>query len=102
MAGIAGGGKAVMNAGNNWGVSEYGGQWFQVAMHEIGHVIGLGHSYDLPALTIQGGGSALTGATRVTDTLRAMGLRESLVRRPYIIEPEEGRAGHSSDSARVG
>ena len=46
-------------------------------------------------LTIQGGGSALTGATRVTDTLRAMGLRESLVRRPYIIEPEEGRAGHS-------
>lgn len=37
-------------------------------------------------LAIQGGGSAFVGARRVTDTLHAMGLHESLVRRPYIIE----------------
>ena len=37
-------------------------------------------------LAIQGGGSALAGAARVTETMQAMGLRESLVRRPYIIE----------------
>lgn len=37
-------------------------------------------------LSITGGGSADAGARRVTDTLRAMGLRESLVRRPYIID----------------
>ncbi len=44
-------------------------------------------------LAIQGGGSALRGAQRATDTLRAMGLRKSLIRRPYIIESAERRAG---------
>ncbi len=44
-------------------------------------------------LAIQGGGSALLGAERVTDTLHAMGLRQSLVRRPYIIEAAKRRAG---------
>ena len=37
-------------------------------------------------LGILGGGSPMVGAGRVTDTLRAMGLRDSLVRRPYIID----------------
>src|SRR5207237_1083797 len=62
VAGIAGGGKAVMNAGLNWGNSEYGGSWFQTAMHEIGHLLGLGHSYDLPAITSQGGGESFQGS----------------------------------------
>ncbi|MGV3606198.1 MAG: GEVED domain-containing protein [Planctomycetaceae bacterium] len=53
--GLAGGGKAVMNGNTNWGESEYGGAWFTTAMHEIGHLLGLGHAYDLPDLTIQGG-----------------------------------------------
>ncbi len=44
-------------------------------------------------LAIQGGGSALAGAARVTETLRAIGLRDSLVRRPYIIEMAVRRAG---------
>lgn len=59
-AGIAVPGSiALMNAGVNWGNSQYGDQWFQTAMHEIGHVLGLDHSYDLPPLTIQGSGETL-------------------------------------------
>ncbi|MCI0359722.1 MAG: matrixin family metalloprotease, partial [Planctomycetaceae bacterium] len=49
----AGGGIAVMDNAETWNDS-YGGNWFQVAMHEIGHLLGLGHSYDLPQITIQG------------------------------------------------
>ena len=52
-------------------------------------------SSDLAAnrvLAIQGGGSAEEGAQRATDTLRAMGLRDSLIRRPYIIDAVTRRA----------
>ncbi len=52
-------------------------------------------SSDLAAnrvLQIQGGGDGVRGAQRVTQTLRAMGLTESLVRRPYIIEDMARRA----------
>ncbi len=58
VAGISEGslfGRVIMDAAENWGNSEYGGSWFQVAMHEIGHSLGLGHAYDLPNLTIMGG-----------------------------------------------
>ena len=50
VAGLGGPGVAYMNSSLNWGESEYGGQWFQVAMHEIGHALSLEHSYDLPAI----------------------------------------------------
>ncbi len=48
-------GRVIMDAAENWGDSEYGGGWFEVAMHEIGHSMGLGHTYDLPNLTVMGG-----------------------------------------------
>jgi subtilisin-like proprotein convertase family protein len=45
---------AVMDNAENWGNSEFGGDWFQVAMHEVGKMLGLGNAYDLPSFTIMG------------------------------------------------
>ncbi|MBX7072480.1 MAG: NF038122 family metalloprotease [Pirellulales bacterium] len=54
VGGIAGGNLAVMNSAVNWGNSEPLGGWFNTAMHEIGHLLGLGHTYDLPPVTVMG------------------------------------------------
>jgi len=59
VAGLGGGGVALMDYAEDWGSSLFGGGWFQVAMHEIGHCLGYGHTYDLPPLTIMGSGEDL-------------------------------------------
>jgi beta-lactamase class A len=43
-------------------------------------------------LAIQGGGSADLGARRATETMQAMGLRDSLIRRPYIVDAVSRRS----------
>ena len=44
---------AIMDNAESWDDS-FGGSWFETGMHEIGHLLGLGHSYDLPPGTIMG------------------------------------------------
>src|SRR5690606_37556934 len=54
-SGISTGPMVIMNANLNFPAdSPYNGAWFNIAFHEIGHSLGLSHSYDLPS--IQGPG----------------------------------------------
>lgn len=52
--GIANGSLAIMNGSQVGNDSTYGSGWMGTAFHEIGHNLGLGHSYDVPS--VQGAG----------------------------------------------
>ncbi len=64
VTGIAGGGVAVMDQAEVWNDAP-GSSWFQTALHEIGHLLGLGHASDLSPVTVLAGdgfGNANPGA----------------------------------------
>jgi len=52
-AGIAGSGMAIMNGTLAWN-NGLGESFFDVALHEIGHLLGIGHSYEQPSGTVMG------------------------------------------------
>jgi len=56
VAGLGGGNIALMDKAENWGTSEFGGAWFNTAIHEIGHCLGYDHAYDLEPYTTMGAG----------------------------------------------
>ncbi|MEM8678742.1 MAG: hypothetical protein AAGF97_05210 [Planctomycetota bacterium] len=58
-AAVSGAPTAVMNAGVGWS-DEFGGDWFQESMQQVGKLLGLGATNDLPEGTIAGSNSDLT------------------------------------------
>ncbi|HVU85765.1 MAG TPA: NF038122 family metalloprotease [Pirellulales bacterium] len=51
---------AIVSNLTDWGASEYGGAYFQQAMQQIGHYLGLNQSNDLPGLQVMGSSGAAT------------------------------------------
>jgi hypothetical protein len=83
----------IMDAGEDWtinGADLFGNAWFRSATHEILEGLGLGHSYDLPLLTLMGGDPNLSNGLLApepvfpgdADIFHAQHLFRAPVRRP--------------------
>ena len=57
---------AIMDNAETWDDS-YGGSWFSTAMHEIGHLLGMGHAYDQPQMTVMAGFEGPTVQTTTAE-----------------------------------
>ncbi|HEY4309260.1 MAG TPA: NF038122 family metalloprotease [Pirellulales bacterium] len=54
---------AIVSNLTDWGASEYGGAYFQQAMQQVGHYLGLNQSGDLPGLQVMGSTGAATDSS---------------------------------------
>ncbi|MCA9012357.1 MAG: DVUA0089 family protein, partial [Planctomycetaceae bacterium] len=84
-AGIAGGGKAIVNGNADYGASEYGGAWFNIAIHEIGHALGLPHAYDAVSVMGSAGGEDSTSTAPGREPIYPTGV--DIVNIQRIIPP---------------
>jgi len=57
---------AIMDNAEVWDDS-YAGSWFTTCMHQVGHLLGMGHAYDLPDLTVMGGFDGPTVQTTTAE-----------------------------------
>ncbi|HJT33585.1 MAG TPA: hypothetical protein VJ783_16185, partial [Pirellulales bacterium] len=89
-AGVDGPAGVGINGNTNWGASLYGSGFMGVAMHEIGHALGLPHDDDGPPDTVMNG-----GAESVTAAPGAQGLF------PGIADITNLRFGYEPNSNQI-